>query len=164
MTSNGSFFKLFKQSFIHPVHAFWFGLHPEGAGFGCIRMWAEGKGKPKSELWGNIGRRHKTTWRLNFTALYKVREGCRARSHVWGHVLGGGRGSAGLWRCSQLCLWAGKRLTPAQRCHSFHIHLLSDSHVSHTLFLDEFTVRLYYIEVTRHSLRMRGLELAACLR
>ena len=61
MTSNGSFFKLFKQSFIHPVHALWFGLHPEGAGFGCIRTWAEGKGKPKSELWGNIGRRHKTT-------------------------------------------------------------------------------------------------------
>lgn len=74
-------------------------------------------------------------------------------------------GGPGLWRCSHLCLWAGKMLIPAQWTHSLYIHLLTDSHVSRTLCLDEFTVCLFYcIEVARHRLRMRGLEIAAGLR
>ena len=59
----------------------------------------------------------------------------------------------------------GKGLIPAQHIHSLHIYLLTDSHVSCTLFLDELTIYLfYYVRETRHNLRMRGLERTGGLR
>lgn len=109
-------------------------------------MWAEGKGKPKSELWGNIGRRHKTTLILQ----HPTKSGNGTEPRVMPEIMFLEGQWAGLWRCSQLCLWARKWLKS---------HLLSDFHVSGTLFLAEFTVCLfYYIKVARQSLRMRGLE------
>lgn len=79
----------------------------------------------------------------------------------------------GEWACPQGA-WALEALPSGCACgqergliadqgpHPLHIYLPSDSYVSHTLFLDEFTIHLFYH--IGETLRMRGLERAGGLR
>ena len=66
----------------------------------------------------------------------------------------------GLQRPLWPSLWAERELIQPRSTHPLNIHLMNDSHVSCTSFLHKLTVCLfYYIEETRHSLRMRGLDI-----
>lgn len=60
--------------------------------------------------------------------------------------------------CGQAC--GQREPIQARSTHPLNVHLMNDSYVSCTLFLHKLTVCLfYYIEETRHSLRVRGLEI-----
>ena len=151
---------------MHPIHTPWFGLDPKGAGFGCITTWAREEGKQslisRETLAGD-------TSHLNEAIVLQcpVSSGSqpgglesRAWSHPWDHEL-----YSWVMRPLWPSLWAEKELIQPRSTHSLNIHLPSDFHVSCTSFLHELTVCLfYYIEETRHSLQMRGLEIKDGLR
>ena len=150
---------------MHPIHTLWFGLDPKGAGFGCITTWVWDRGEKslisQETLAGDTSHLNEAVVLQcpvsSDSQLGGLESG--AWSHPWDHELYP-------WVMEALVAKpVGREGADTTSVHSFTQHSFAEWLPCLVYFISSWINSMfYYIEETRHSLQMRGLEIKDGLR